>query len=637
MSTEKLPEKGRIVEDDERELAIDTTGMTAGKREALEVAESAREADWLHPSFAGQLFLGNVHFDLIHPFPAGERDEKGETFLRSLEQFLATEVDPETIDETGEIPDSVFEGLARMGAFGIKIPEQYGGLGLSQSYYSKSAIRLGSVCGNISALLSAHQSIGVPTPLLMFGTEQQKQDFLPRVAKGGLSAFALTEEAVGSDPAKMETIATPTDDGRAFVLNGQKLWCTNGTRADLLVVMAKTPDKMVGGKPRRQISAFVVDASWPGVTVTHRCRFMGLRALYNAVVEFKDVKVPVENIVFKEGKGLRVALSTLNTGRLTLPAITVGMGKRCLQIARDWANRRVQWGAPIGKHAAIAHKIAQIASKTFAMEAMVLLTSELVDRKRHDIRLEAAMCKMWGSEAAWEIADHTMQLVGGRGYEKDASLRARGDDAVYGIERMMRDSRINLLFEGSSEIMRLFMAREALDPHLRRAGDAINPKLPMGQRVGAGAKAAAHYSHWLPSRYLPLAGVSARGLHPRLARHVRWAGHTSRRLARRLFLQMLKHGPKLEREQMLLGRFVDVATELFAIHATCAYGQYRIAQGEHREEILRLVDFFCREARLRIAAHFRGIRHNNDRLAYQLAQDVLRGDYEFMEREIVNR
>jgi len=280
-------------------------------------------------------------------------------------------------------------------------------------------------------LLSAHQSIGVPQPLILFGTEQQKRKYLPRVASGEISAFALTESGVGSDPATMQTRAEPTPDGEHFILNGEKLWCTNGTKAGLLVVMAKTPPKIVKGKSREQVTAFIVETNSPGVHITHRCRFMGLKALYNAVIRFENVKVPRENIILAEGKGLRVALTTLNTGRLTLPAACAGLAKHCLELTRKWTTQRVQWGAPIGKHAAIADKVAKMAANTFAMEAMTLLAASRVDADKHaDVRLEAAMCKMWGSEQAWEIVNDALQIRGGRGYETAASLKARGDEPV---------------------------------------------------------------------------------------------------------------------------------------------------------------------------------------------------------------
>src|SRR2546426_9697471 len=423
------PEPKPKPEVEEPASVIDTAKMSAGQRAALELTEAAREAAQ-EPTFVSGLFMGRFDLAQIHPFPVQSAEDRsqGEPFLKRLEALLREKVDADEIDRTGEIPELVVEELAKLGAFGITISTEYGGLGLSQTNYCRAAILLGSWCGNLTALLSAHQSIGVPQPLILFGTEQQKRKYLPRVAKGEISAFALTESAVGSDPAAMQTRAEPTPDGQAFILNGEKLWCTNGTKAGIVVVMAKTPPKVSGGKSKDQITAFIVERDWPGVEVTHRCRFMGLRALYNAVMRFTNVRVPRENILLAEGKGLRVALTTLNTGRLTLPAACVGLSKRCLEITRRWAAERVQWGAPIGKHAAIADKIARMAANTFAMDAMTLYTASIVDRDKHaDVRLEAALCKMWGSEQAWEIVNDAVQIRGGGGYENARHPQKRGE------------------------------------------------------------------------------------------------------------------------------------------------------------------------------------------------------------------
>ena len=603
---------------------IDTSKMSPEQRAALELTEAAREVT--RDTCAGGLFLGRLDLRAMHPFPQQSHEDRdqGDAFLGRLETFLRVEVDPDAIDASGEIPQRVIDGLAKLGAFGIKIPTKYGGLGLSQTNYCRAAMLLGSHCGNLTALLSAHQSIGVPQPLILFGTEEQKQRFLPRVASGEISAFALTEPKVGSDPAKMETHAEPTADGRHFILNGEKLWCTNGTRAGVIVVMARTPPK--DGK--NQVTAFVVDMDSRGMEVVRRCHFMGLRALYNGVLRFHDVLVPRENILLAEGKGLRVALTTLNTGRLTLPAACTGLAKRCLGISRKWAAERVQWGAPIGKHAAIAGKLSRMAAEVFAMEAMTLFTASLVDRDKHaDVRLEAAMCKLWASERTWDIVNETMQIRGGRGYETAQSLSARGEPAI-AVERFLRDARINTIFEGSSEIMRLFIAREALDPHLRVGAPVLNSQLPMKQRMGAAMKAAAFYSKWYPRMWLPR--FHHVPLHAKLARHVRWAERTSRRLARRLFHAMLRFGPKLEREQVLLGRFVDIATELFAITATCARAESR---GDH--DACALADYFCALSRERIAQLFAGVSSNSDRAGYKLAQRLLTGEDAWIEDGIL--
>jgi alkylation response protein AidB-like acyl-CoA dehydrogenase len=607
---------------------IDTSKMAKGKREALELAEASRDPLDDRGSFASNLFIGRYDFDRIYPYPAQSAEDRaaGEDFLRKLETYLRDHIDPDEIDRTGEIPPENFAGLAQIGAFGIKVPQKYGGLGLSQYNYGRAAVLLGSWDGNVAALVSAHQSIGVAQPLLLFGTEEQKQKYLPRVASGEISAFALTESHAGSDPATMSLRAEPTPDGSEFVLNGEKLWCTNGVKAGVLVVMARTPPKIVGGKERKQITAFIVDVDTPGLKIVYRCRFMGLRALYNAVVNFKDVRVPRENIIAGEGKGLKVALTTLNTGRLTLPAACVGVSKRLLEISRKWAGERIQWGVPIGQHAAIAGKIAEMAGNVFAMEAMTFLSSSLLDRKTGDLRIETAMCKMWATETTWKIADDAMQVRGGRGYETAQSLAGRGEPPI-AVERFLRDCRVNTIFEGSSEIMRLFIAREALDPHLKVGGAIFNTQLPKSERLKAVFGSGKFYAGWYPRQWLPNGARKIDNLHRDLQRHVEYAAAGSKKLARGLFHAMARFGPKLDRQQLLLSRFVGIATELFAISATCSYAEWLLGQGKPSDEILALADYFCRSARLRIDTHFAGTRRNVDKRGYQLTQELLAGKY----------
>ena len=605
------------------ESVIDTSRMSEGQRAALEVTEAAREAAAMERTFAGGLFLGRYDLSQILPFPEQtfEDRDQGDAFLCGLEDFLSKRTNPDDIDERGEIPDEVIEGLASLGAFGIKIPTRYGGLGLSQTNYCRAAMLLGSWCGNMTALLSAHQSIGVPQPLLLFGTEEQRQKYLPRLARGEISAFALTESGVGSDPARMETHAEPSADGLSYLLNGRKLWCTNGTRAGVIVVMAKTPPKVSGGQTKNQITAFIVETNWPGVEIVQRCRFMGLRALYNAVIEFRNVRIPRENILLAEGKGLRVALSTLNTGRLTLPAACVGLAKRALEISARWAKERVQWGKPIGEHAAIASKIADMAASTFAMESMTMLTAALVDRAKSDFRLESAICKMLATEWAWRIANDAMQIRGGRGYETASSLRNR-NESPDPVERMVRDSRINTIFEGSSEIMRLFIAREALDPHLKISAPVLDGRLPVSLRTAAGLRAAHFYSTWYPLTFLPRRIEG--NFQPQLARHARWCASTTRQLARRMFHQMLVYGPALEKRQLLLGRFVDIGAELFAMSATLARAQAMVKRSDAEAvSSVDLADYFCRGSKIRVAEWFRGLTQNADDSGYRLAQKML--------------
>src|SRR5947207_6809317 len=244
---------------------IDTSKMSKGQREALELAEAARDPLEDRGSFASNLFVGRYDFDRIYPYPAQSAEDRaaGEDFLRKLETYLHDHIDPDEIDRTGEMQPETFAGLAQIGACGIKVPKKYGGLGLSQYNYGRAAVLLGSCDGNVAALVSAHQSIGVAQPLLLFGTEEQKQKYLPRVAGGEISAFALTESHAGSDPATMSLCAEPTSDGSEFILNGEKLWCTDGVKAGVLVVMARTPPTMLGGKERKQLRAFIVDLQAP--------------------------------------------------------------------------------------------------------------------------------------------------------------------------------------------------------------------------------------------------------------------------------------------------------------------------------------------------------------------------------------
>jgi alkylation response protein AidB-like acyl-CoA dehydrogenase len=614
---------------------IDTSKMSAGKAAALELAESSRDPLDERGSFASNLFIGRYDFDRVFPWPLQSDEDRaaGEEFLAQLKAYLHENVDADEIDRTGEIPQKNIDDLFAMGAFAIKVPKQYGGLGLSQVNYGRAAMLLGSWDANLTALVSAHQSIGVPQPLLLFGTEEQKAKYLPRVSRKEISAFALTEMNAGSDPANMSLQADKAEDG-SWVLNGEKLWCTNLIKAGVLVVMAKTPPKMVNGKERKQISAFIVDVDSPGLEITYRCHFMGLRALYNGIVKFTNVRVPGENLIAKEGQGLKVALTTLNTGRLTIPAACVGLSKRLVEVCRKWAGERIQWGAPIGQHSAIAGKIAEMAANTFAMEAITFHTSAMVDRKAGDLRIETAMCKMWCTEMTWKIADEAMQVRGGRGYETAQSLAGRGEEPI-AVERFLRDCRINLIFEGSSEIMRLFIAREALDPHLKVGGAIFNTTLPMATRIKAMFSSGSFYTRWYPKQWFGGSPGNLDRLHPDLRDHVNYGAATSKKLARGLFHAMMRFGPKLDREQLLLSRFVGVATELFAMGATCAFAQAKIDAGEPAAEILSLTRYFCRSARARIAQHFAGTSENADKAGYDLTQELLAGKHEDLRRGIV--
>ncbi|MEV4193682.1 acyl-CoA dehydrogenase family protein [Streptomyces toxytricini] len=604
------------------------------EREARQVAEAAREQDWRKPSFAKELFLGRFRLDLIHPHPqpADEDVRRGEAFLARLRTFCETRIDGARIEREAKIPDETVRGLKELGALGMKIDPKYGGLGLTQVYYNKALALVGTASPAIGALLSAHQSIGVPQPLKMFGTQEQKDAFLPRCATTAISAFLLTEPDVGSDPARLATTAVPDGDD-AYVLDGVKLWTTNGVVADLLVVMARVPKSE---NHRGGITAFVVEADSPGITVEHRNAFMGLRGLENGVTRFHRVRVPAANRIGAEGSGLKIALTTLNTGRLSLPAMCVGAGKWCLKIAREWSGVREQWGRPVGRHEAVGSKIAFIAATTFALEAVVDLASQMADEDRNDIRIEAALAKLYGSEMACLMADELVQIRGGRGFETADSLAARGERAVP-AEQMLRDLRINRIFEGSTEIMHLLIAREAVDAHLSVAGDLIDPDKDIGDKAKAGARAAGFYARWLPRLAAGAGQVPGTyrefhpSGHPDLATHLRYVERSARKLARSTFYAMSRWQGRMETKQGFLGRVVDIGAELFAMSAACVRAEHLRAGGDHGREAYQLADAFCRQSRIRVEELFGRLWSNTDDLDRKVVAGVLSGTYTWLE------
>ncbi len=604
-------------------------------RASLEFAEDSRETEWVHPSFAALLYQGQVKWDLIHPFPSQTEEDKkiGDEFIEKLRAYLDANYDADEVDKKGEIPDSVLAGLAELGCFAMKIPTQYNGLGLSQVNYNRVLHLTGSYCGNLTALLSAHQSIGVPQPLLMFGTDEQKEKFLPRFRDGAISAFALTEANAGSDPRAMTTTATPSEDGTHYVINGEKLWCTNGTKANVIVVMAVTPPKIVRGKERKQITAFLVEMDTPGVEIMHRCRFMGLKSLYNGVIRFTDVKIPRKNMILEEGDGLRLALKTLNTGRLSIPAGVTGNSKWCMKVNRKWTNERIQWGHPIGEHETIAGKQAKIASDTFAMDAVWKIASAMADNKHFDIRLEAAIAKLFNTVSHYELLQQTLQIRGGRGFETADSLRERGEEGI-AIERMLRDSRVNLIFEGSSEIMHLFIAREALDFHLQHIGALFKPGVSLGGKIMAFLKMMKTYALWYPKLWIPVLSAKKFGMDTRLNRHMRKVEQLSKKMSRTLFHKMAMYQKKMAEKQLLINRFVDIGTELFIMSAACSYAGSLQASDPNAANAVELADYYCKEATIRIEKLFSDIRRNNDSATLKLNTRFMHGAFEWLEDEI---
>lgn len=539
------------------------------------------------PSFGTELFLGRLRVDLIDSVPSYGLDAESEAFLARLRTFCEEKVDGRLIEREDRIPDEVVNGLKDIGAFAIRIPKEYGGLGLSGVAYHRALMIVSSTHSSLGELLAAHQAIGLVQPLRLFGTDAQRKELLPRCVRE-ISAFILTEPDIGNDPFRMRTTATPVPGG--YRLDGVKLWTTNGVLADFLVVMAMVPDA--------GMSAFVVETDSEGVTVEHRNSFLGLRGLENGVIRLHEVFVPADRLIGPEGQGLEVALAAQDTGRLSMPAACAAAAKWSLKIAREWSRVRVQWDKPIGEHEAVASKIAFIAATAFTLEAMVEVTGRRADTGRFDTRMEAELAKLFASEKTWQVADELMQIRGGRGYETAESAAARGERGVP-VEQLMRDLRIGRIFDGSTEALRVFIASDAL---------AAVPEPP--------ALAAS------TSELAPAFGV--------LAQHVRFVDRAARRLARQLDTGKARWGDAIGERQLFLGRVVDIAAELYAMTASCVYAK---ARGDSAAE---LADAFCRQARRRIAELFDDLWVNTDDHDTALAAQVLDDSYTWLEEGVLD-
>lgn len=600
---------------------IENKNRNAAEAKSIQVAEESRELDWKSKSFIASLFMGDLDMRLATPFPAQDPADKavGDEICARVESWCKANLDGEAIDAAEEIPPHVFSGLNQLGLFGIKIPKEYGGLGLSQTNYMRILSVVARYCVSTAATLSAHQSIGVPQPLKLFGTPEQKKRFLPRLASGEISAFALTEPSVGSDPANMETHAELSEDGRHWVLNGEKLWCTNGVIADLIVVMARTPSIQKKGREVKQITAFIVEADWPGVEVVHRCRFMGMRAIENGIVRFRDVKVPVENVLGPVGGGLKLALTTLNDGRLGIPALLAAGAIDIAEFSARWARSREQWGKQVGAHEAGADKLAQITAAAYAMDTLSQYCAALSDKGDVDIRMEAATAKMFNTELFWQLADTALQLRGGRGFETGASLEARGEVA-FPMERILRDARINRIVEGTTDVMHLFLAREALDKHLQLAGGLFG-RGGLGEKLKTVAKCAAFYPVWYLKLLFGDLFTSYRGFDRRLAAALGGVDRRARRLALALFHRMIAMGPKLEMRQLTLARIVDIGAELAVMALVAARAQRELNAGETGN--LSRALYWIESRTLFVDGMFHALSNNTDAEARALASEVM--------------
>ncbi len=424
-------------------------GVDAKDRRMIEEAEALLGPEPSSMGFVKNLFWGNVREELVFPYPEQDAEEKSrcDELLARLDAYLDNEHPSVAIDQQQEIPRWAIDRLFGIGVLGMTIPHELGGGELGITSYNRVLERIGRSCGSTAVMVSAHQSIGCKA-IVLFGTQEQKRRWLPHLAKDWLSAFCLSEPSVGCDAANQQTRCRLSDDGQYYLLNGEKKWATSGALSNVFTVMARqalTDPKT--GKMQEKVTALVCTPDMPGVEIFQKNRSKcGIRGTWQARIRFHDVRVPRENLLHEEGKGLHVALSCLNYGRCTLSAGMLGGARRAFEQSTKWAQTRVQFQRPLAEFELVQAKIARMAAYTYAMDAMLYLTTAMLDRHDEDIMLETAVCKVFCSEMGWRVVNDAMQIMGGEGYMTENE-----------VERIFRDSRINLIVEGANEVMQSFI------------------------------------------------------------------------------------------------------------------------------------------------------------------------------------
>jgi len=422
----------------------DMKGLSEKDRKTLEEAEALLGAEPKTMGFAKNLFWGRFREDLVLPYPEVSADETArcDQLLAELEEYLRNEHPSIEIDQHEEIPEWVVERLFKMGALGCTVPTEYGGLGFGITSYNRVLEMIGKYCGSTAVMVSAHQSIGCKA-IMLFGTEEQKKRWLPIVARERLSAFCLSEPNVGCDAGGQETRSEKSEDGSHYILNGEKKWSTSGALAGIFTVMSK--QKMPDGKEK--VTALVCTPDMEGIDIFEKNRSKcGIRGTWQARIKLTNVKVPAENLLHKEGKGLNVALTCLNYGRCTLSAGMTGGAKRAMDQGIKWAHTRYQFGDPLDDKQLVRQRIAHMSALIYAMDAVLYMTTGMLDRHDEDIMVETAICKVFCSEMGWQVVNDAMQIMGGEGYMTENEL-----------ERIFRDSRINTIVEGSNDLMWSFI------------------------------------------------------------------------------------------------------------------------------------------------------------------------------------
>ncbi len=568
----------------------------------------------IQESFMKSLFHGVIAESVIFPYPEPGQAEVDNLniMLDSVRKFCAKNVDAAKIDREHDIPKPVIDGLRSLGLFGMNIPQEFGGIGLSTTGYARVVQEVGGIDSSLAVMLGAHQSIGLKG-ILLFGTPQQKQQYLPRLASGeAIAAFALTEPGAGSDAAAIQTRAEPNGDGSGYTLNGSKIWITNGGYADVFTVFARTSPAEEGAKPK--ITAFIVERGF-GVKSGPNEHKLGIRGSSTTALYFEDVKVPAANVLGEPGRGFKVAMEVLNSGRLGLASGCIGAAKRLVKLAVERVQERKAFARPIGEFGLIKDKIARMVAETFALESMTYLTTGMVDANVEDYSVESAICKVFGSETLWRVVNETLQIAAGIGYMQE-----------YPYERMLRDSRINLIFEGTNEILRCFIALSGM----QGPGKEL---VEVAKAMREPIKGFGLLSDFAIRKARSALGRERMTLaHPVLNRETAVFEEYTADLANNVDKVLRKHGKNIAEMQFTQKRLANMAIDLYGTAACIARTtraiERRGVEGARRE--IDLTSVFVSGAESRLASSSKAFDHNDDELRKAVASKAyVDGGYPF--------
>ena len=616
----------------------------------LERIEEARER-LAGDSFMAGLYAGQPNFSLLlTPDESAEQKAAWEEFRPRLEHFLTHHVDPDEIERTAKIPDSVISGLFSIGAFAMKIPREYGGLGFSYQNYGRALVLIAGWSNILALTVAVPQSIGIAMPVLLFGSEEQKRQYLPIVAREAVSAFALTEPLTGSDAANIRTQAVLDVNGN-YVINGEKLWCTNAPIARYLTLIARVPARrgerdgrsvwipVPEGKEAEQSvhTAFVLDMKTTGVLIRQRCQFEGCRGIENAHITLNDVRIPASCLIGEVGRGLKYALTILNVGRaVSIPAICLGMAKQAWQPTLDRANSRVTFQRPLAESQTQRMRVGRMAAGLFAMEALASTVWRMADHHRYDVRIEAAIAKLFCSETTIHFLKDAQTIFGGMGYETADSKRVRGEPA-FGIEQLVRDAEMYRIGEGATDVLRPFVAREALNMHLERARDYFDDRMTAARRLTEIARLIKFYVPWYASRWMPRRlPVGTLFRDPHVRSHLLFVERASRRLARAVFYTMLWLRQALRDDQGRQNRIEAVGEDLLLIAVTSLYAEEQ-QRTAGQTEVWDLAQEVFGQARSRVTQQIRELIFNHDTPLTIVGRKALSGSYPSLSKGIIER